>query len=148
ELVAVAVTLADLARAVHLGREAARRQRTAVRAETHRAALRLHAALIGHQIDDRSGRRGIGLGRGRPRDAAHVAPGLHDRHLHTEADAEERHAVLSRVSDRLDLALGATPAEAAGHQHAVDVRELALDVRRVDRLAVDVLDVDLALVRE
>jgi hypothetical protein len=46
---------------------------------------------------------------------------LDHRHLHAEADAEERHVALARELDRVDLALGAALAEAARHQDAVHV---------------------------
>jgi hypothetical protein len=50
----------------------------------------------------------------RPADVARV---LDDRHLHAEADAEERDLVLAGVADRLDLPFGAALAEAARHEH-------------------------------
>ena len=58
-------------------------------------------------------------------------------HCMPEADAEERHLVLARVPDRLDLALDAAVAEAAGDQDAVDAGEMRrgpvlLDLLRVD----------------
>ena len=56
-----------------------------------------------------------------PGDAGQVARRLDHRHLHAEADAEIRHVALAGELRRLDLALGAALAEAAGHQDAVDV---------------------------
>jgi hypothetical protein len=49
----------------------------------------------------------------------HVPGVLDHRELHAQADAEEGHLVLARVADRLDLALDAALAEAAGHEHRV-----------------------------
>ena len=46
-----------------------------------------------------------------------------DGALHAQADAEERDPVLAGEADRLDLAVDAALAEAAGHQHAVDPGE-------------------------
>ena len=68
--------------------------------------------------------------------AEHVAAVLDDRDLHAEADAEVRHALLAREAHRLDLALDAALAEAAGHEdrvHALQhVRAVLLDVRGLD----------------
>ena len=55
--------------------------------------------------------------------AADVAGELDDGHLEAEADAEERQAVLARPADRLDHALDAALAEAAGNQQAVVSRQ-------------------------
>ena len=52
ELVAVAVALADLRRAVRFGGDACLVEHARIRAEAHRAALVLHAALVGHEVDD------------------------------------------------------------------------------------------------
>ena len=41
------------------------------------------------------------------------------RELHAETDAQVGHLVLARVTDRGNLALRATHAEAAGHEDAV-----------------------------
>ena len=92
-------------------------------AEAHRRALVLDAALSG--IRSMTGCLAFGSNSARVRasELAHVARELDDRELHAEADAEERHAVLARVADRVDLALDAAIAEAAGHEDRVDVRE-------------------------
>jgi hypothetical protein len=50
----------------------------------------------------------------------HVARELDDRHLHAEADAEERCPGLARRPDGLHHALDAAHAEAARHEHAVE----------------------------
>src|SRR5262249_48364735 len=66
-----------------------------------------------------------------------VAGELDHGALQAQADAEEGHAALAGVADRLDLAGDAAVAEAAWHQHAVHprqhtVRALALDVLRLN----------------
>ncbi len=75
--------------------------------------------------------------------AGHVAGELDDGQLHAEADAEVRHLVLAGIADRRDLAFGAAPAEAAGHQNGIhalqDVGPVLLDVFRVE-----IGDIDLA----
>ena len=52
ELIAVAVALVDLRRAVAVGHLRARRDDAGVLAQTHRAALRLNALLVRHQVND------------------------------------------------------------------------------------------------
>ena len=64
-----------------------------------------------------------------------------DRHLHPQADAEVRHAVLARVAHRLDLALDAALAEAARHQDRVHILE-HLHAVLLDVGGLDVVDVD------
>jgi len=61
----------------------------------------------------------VDLGRVGLLQAAHVAGELDHGHLHPEADAEERHAVLARVAHGGDLALGAARPEAHRHEDAV-----------------------------
>ena len=73
------------------------------------------------------------LGRRRAAQAEQVARRLDHRHLHAEADAEERHLAFAREPHRLDLALGAALAEAARHQDAVHVLEMAAPRRPARR---------------
>ena len=86
------------------------------------------------------------LGRVGLLDAAQIARGFHHRHLHAEADAEIRHIALARELRRLDLALGAALAEAAGHQDAVDVLEEGRRVLVLEHLGLDPVEIDLHLV--
>src|SRR5689334_3660096 len=107
------VPFADQLAAVQLSAAAAGSEHTFVRAEPHRAALVLHRHLIIHQVDHRV-RRGLReLARARAGKPTAVARELHHRQLHAETDAEERHAVLTRVADGVDLPLGAALTEAA-----------------------------------
>ena len=96
---------------------------------------------LGDQRDDRMRRGAVELGAVRALEPGDVARELDDRELHAEADAEVRHAVLARVAHRLDLALDAALAEAAGHQDRVHAAQavgaVLLDVGGLDELDVD-----------
>ena len=147
ELIAVAVALVDLRRAVAVGHLRARRDDAGVLAQTHRAALRLNALLVRHQVNDvvlALGRKFAGVGVGV---AQYVAGVLHDHDLHAQADAEIGHVVLTRVLRSLDHALDAAVTKAARHNDAVHVAQLVGAAGLVDEmLTVDPLDLDLALV--
>ena len=128
ELKAVAVALGDLRRAVQLPAAGALRQNAGILAKAHGAALVRHVHLVGHQVDD--GMAG-GLGElrgGGVRVAQDVAGKFDDRHLHTQADAEIRHAVFPGVPGGHGHALDAPVAEAAGHQHAGHAPQNLFDV--------------------
>ena len=77
-----------------------------------------------------------------------MARELADRDVHAEADPEVGHAVLARVARRLDLALEAAAAEAAGDQDAVGVGEPRGGGAAGQRLGVDPVDLDPAAVAE
>ena len=81
-------------------------------------------------------------------DAEQVARRLDHRHLHAEADAEERHLAFARELDGVDLALGAALAEAARHQDAVHVLEMADGVVALEDLGVHPLQPDLHVAAE
>src|SRR5215475_13322175 len=76
-----------------------------------------------HQADHRMFGRPE-LARGRVLDAEQVASRLDHRHLHAEADAEERYLALAREPDGVDLALGPALSETAGHQDSIHVLEV------------------------
>ena len=62
------------------------------------------------------------------------------------ADAENRHAVLARVADGANHALGAALAEAAGNDYRVRLREPLLDVLLFELFGIDVVDIDPRLI--
>src|SRR5262249_49591253 len=128
ELVTVAVALLDLRPAVGPPREAALLELAAEGSEPHGAALFGDAALLVHEIDDLRRRLGIELARVRLLPARHVARELDGRDLHAEAQAEVRNPALAREAGGRDLALDAALAEAARHQHAVDVVQVGRGV--------------------
>ena len=140
ELVAVTVALGDLACAVGGIRLRALAEHAGVFAETHRAALGGHADLVGQERDDRVRGEGGELRAVRVGPADGVARKLDDGDLHTEADAEIGHAVLTRVLRGEDHALDAAVAEAAGHQHARAAAENGGDILRRQRFGIDPLD--------
>ncbi len=65
-----------------------------------------------------------------------MASELDDGQLHAEADAEVRYPLLACVTHRLNLALNATLAKAAGHQDGIHPRQaahaIALDIGGFD----------------
>ncbi len=92
--------------------------------------------------------RGAELGRRRAFQAEQVAGRLDHGHLHAETDAEERHVALARELNRMDLALGAAFAEAARHQDAVHVLEMADRIVALEYLGVHPLQADLHVAAE
>ena len=70
-----------------------------------------------------------------------IAGRLDNGHLHAEADAEVRNAVLARETHRFDLALDAAIAEASGHDDAVHIAQ-AVDAVLFDIVRLDEVDID------
>src|SRR5436190_5764180 len=108
-----------------------------LRPEPHRGPHVRHVLLLREEVDHRVRRRRIELRGVRALQPTHVASELHDGALEAEADAEERHPLFPRVADRLDLALDAPDAEAAGNKHAVDAREDLLGAPRRELVGSD-----------
>ena len=90
-----------------------------------------------HQADDRLA-RGPNSVEPASFDAGEIARRLDDRHLHAEADAEIRHVALAREARRLDLAFRAALAEAAGHENAVHIFEIAAPDPRVSNTSLSI----------
>ncbi len=122
-----------------------------LRAQPHRAAevrllvARLERSLLvlpfADQRDDRVRARAVELGAVRTRQTGDVARVLDDRELHPQADAEIRDAVHPCMAHRLDLAVDAALAEAAGNQDRIDAVELDGAVT-LQVLGLDEADVD------
>ena len=102
----------------------------------------------GEQIDDRVRRVALELGRVGAREPCDVPRELHHRELHAEADPEEGDLVLAGVADRRDLPFRSSVAEPARDEHRVEVRKELLGPVLLDGLRIDVLEVNLAVVRE
>ncbi len=103
----------------------------------------------GQQVDDRVRRLGVELGRVGALHVADVAGVVDDRHLHAEADAEERHLLLAGVATGRDLALDPALAEAAGDEDAVGILERGgVEVLGADQVDLDVDAVVVAAVLE
>src|SRR5260221_13538096 len=150
DLVAVAMALADIGRAVDLAHPAAWREDRPIGAEPHRAAeiatgftalQEIAANPLRHQPDHRLTARAE-LGRAGLRQISEIARRLDDRHLHAEADAEIGHRPLACEARRLDLALGAALAEAAWHQDAVDALEVLYGVFLLEDLRIEPIELD------
>src|SRR5499427_3665363 len=154
DFVAVAVALGDFSRAINLRHSAYAGQDRIISAKPHGAAeVAARAALLqliafepfGHQSDHRLGRlaelRGIGVF-----DAAQIARGFHNRHLHAKADPEIRHVPFARELCCLDLSLGAALTESARNENAVDVLEERRRVFVLEHFGLDPVEIDLHLV--
>src|SRR6185437_6954727 len=154
DLVAVAMTLADIGGAIELAHPTARRQHRLVGAEPHRAAeiavrpapLELVAAHpFRHQPDHRVS-AGTKLGRARLRQVGEMTCRLDDGHLHAEADAEIGHPTLAGEARRFDLALGAALAKPPRHQNAVDAFEMLDRVLLLEYLGIEPVELDLDVI--
>src|SRR5439155_6172232 len=112
-LEAVAMALVDDLLTVRLGRLRAGREAGRVEAQAHRAALLLHLALVGHEVDDRMLREQVELGRVGPLGTEDVAGELDDPALEAEAEAEIGQLLFAGVARGEDLALDPAVAELA-----------------------------------
>lgn len=126
ELEAMTMPLADVLLSVDLLGTTTSNERARVSAQSHRPALGLDAALVGHEVDDGVLRAAAEFDRVRSFKATYVARVLDDRELHTEADTEERNVLLSRVADGGDLPLDSSVSETSRNENRVEV----LEVRR------------------
>ena len=155
-LIAVAVTLRDVERAIDLGDLAARLQARWIGAEAHRATLvgigvaqdfLIALGPLFHQADQRRIGLGIILGRVRLVDAGHVARRLDDGHLHAIANAETRHLAFACKPCRPHLAMRAALSKATRQDDAMHAFQ---NVQRpgliVEFFGIDQANVDLHLV--
>ena len=145
ELKAVAVALLDVGLAIGLGNLGARLDAAGIGAQAHRAAQVGDRLLVLHQVDDVVGRLGVHLGAVGIGQAQHVAGKLDDHALHAQADAEGGHIVLTAPPQGHILALDAALSESGCHNDAVVARQQLLDVAVVDVLAVDVVELEAAV---
>ena len=111
--------LEDHVLAVRLMRAAVRDQAHRLGAEAHGTAHVAHVLLLRQQVYDWVRRILVELPGVGALQAADVARVLDDGALHAQADTQVRHLVLAAVLNGVDLALYATHAETAGHDHAV-----------------------------
>ena len=119
----MAVALGYLGLRVALGQLCSGRHDAGPGAQTERAALVYAVALPRHEVYDLVSAGAVKLAGVGVRPVQDVARELYDGYLHTQAEAEVRHAVLARVLRGEYLALDAARAEAAGHEDAVHVAE-------------------------
>ena len=141
-LVAVPVALVDDGLVVDVAGPRALGELDRLRAEPHRAAEILDLLLLREQVDHRVRRLGVHLGRVGAVEAGDVARELGDGDVHAEADAEVRDPALARDLAGEDLPLPAARAEAARHEHAVDLLEQLGRLLVGHVLGVDPLDAD------
>src|SRR4029079_5437673 len=119
-LEAVAMPLVDDLLTVDRGSLRAGCQLGQIEAEAHRAALVLHLALVGHEVDDRVVGEHVELGRVGVASPDDLAGELDDRALETQAEAQIRDAVFASEVGSKDLALDPAMAETARDEDAGD----------------------------
>src|SRR5579871_2792105 len=148
ELVTVTVPLVDDFLAVQLEGERIGGQPARIAAEPHRAAHVVHAEQIAELVDDLV-RRVLGdLGRVRIGKAADVSCVLHDRPLEPVADAEIRDLARARELGGGHHAANAAIAEPGRDENPHGVLEQPLPIWLLERLGLDVPEVDLEVVAE
>ena len=141
------MALVDDLLAVHRRRLRAGREAGRVEAKAHRAALVLHVALVGHEVDHGVVGEHVELGRVRVAGADDLAREFDHRALEAQAQAEVRDAVFAGEMGGEDLALDAAMAEPAGHEDAGGAVEALVQVLVGQRLRVDPADPGVDLVR-
>src|SRR6266498_4795004 len=148
DLVAVPVTLVHDLLPVGCRGPGPRHQVAGLCPQAHRATEVGDVLLLGQEIDHRVRGRRVELRGVRALEATHVLCVLDDRALQAQAQAEERHATLPRVADRLELSLDAPPPEPARHYDAVDTRQHGAGVGLVELVRRHPRDVHLGTVVE
>jgi len=126
ELVAMAVTLADLGYTVSTGGERTLFEDAVPGAQPHGPAHLFNTRQLAELVDDAVRGRGFELGGVRACQAADVAGILDTGGLHAETDAEVRNLLLAGEADSVQHALDAALSEAAGNQNAVESIQLRL----------------------
>src|SRR5258705_3052603 len=151
EFVAVPMALHDVVAPEDRARPRAGPEQHLLGSQAHGAALgaglvaglrAVHLVLpLGDEGNHRVRAGTVELGTVGIRKPQYVTAEFHDRHLHAEADPQVRHTLLARVAHRLDLALDAALAEAAGHQDRVHALE-HVGAALLDIGGFDVVDID------
>ena len=134
--------------AIRLMNLGARCQHGVIRAEAHRAALVADVALRHHQVDHWIMRRGVELGGVGIGHAQHVTGELNGHHLHSEAQAEARKQLFTRVLRCGNLAFDTTGAEAARNDHSIKIGEAASGQQALDLFGLNPVDLHLGAMLE
>ena len=148
ELVAVAVALLNLTRAIHAMGQRSRREVARVAAEPHRPAELLDAQEIAQLVNEFRGRVRVALGRIGVAQPGDVACVLNRGPLEAVTDPEVRNAALARDLGRLHHAARSPAAEPSRHENAVGIVEQVHAARFFERLGFDPLDVHFDAVRK
>ena len=146
ELEAVTVTLFDVGLSIGFCNLRARFDGAGIRAKSHRAAHVGDGLLVLHEVDDVVGRLGVNLGAVGIGETQDVACKLDDHALHTQADAEGGHIVLTTPPEGDILALDATLSESRSDDDTVMTSQQLLDVAVVDMFAVDIVQLEATIV--
>ena len=123
ELEAMAVPFVHDLLAVGLVRQRAGHELAWVQAEAHGAAHLVDVPLLGHEVDHRCRREGCELRRVGVRRVKGLAGEVDHCALHTEAQAEVRDPVVTRVAGGHHLSLDAAVSEPARHHDPGDTHQ-------------------------
>src|ERR1700730_11749534 len=155
DLVAMAMPLADLGRAVNLRYPALRREHRLIGADPHRPAKipvqfpslqRIAPDPLGHQPDYRMFASTEFRGASPP-ETREMPRCFDDRHVHAKADTEIRHPPLAGKAGGFDHALGAALPKPAGYEDPVNAVKLTDRFRlRFKELRIDPVEVDTDIV--
>ena len=146
ELVTVTMSLGNHLAAVNPISQRVLVKLAVVGSKPHRSALNRGALLLLHQVYDRIGSVRVDLGRNRILDSKHIPGELNHAHLHSQTYSEERHVVLAGVFYCKNLAFQSPLAESRCDENSVHIPDLFLKVGTVKMLALNSVDIHLALV--
>src|SRR5262249_32796671 len=142
ELVPVPVSLRNLGRAVGCPGLAPFHQLARVQPQPHRAAQLRDVVLLVQEAHDGMPAAAVDLRRAGVLQPQYVPRELDHRALQPQANAEEWHAPLAGIADRLDLPLDAPVTEPTGDEHAIDAGQHLLGSVTLDLLGIDTPDDD------
>ena len=145
ELKAVTVALLDVEHTIGFGDLGVGLDAAGIGAQAHRAAQVGDRLLVLHQVDDVMGGGSVHLGAVGVGQTEDVAGKLDDHALHAQTDAEGGHTMLTAPPEGDKLALDAALAKSRGNDDAVMPGEELIDVGVVDVLAVEVVELEAAV---
>src|SRR6516165_12369558 len=148
ELVAVAVAFVDFALAIGLTRKAVFGQTAGPASQPHGASKLIDALQFAQLKNHTMRRAGVEFGRIGVGETADIARVFDHQGLHAEADAEIGDLPLTRVTDGVQHAVDAAPAETPRNQDAVVGIQLALPAFAGHALGLDPMYVDFEFMGE
>ena len=140
------MTLLDVLLAIRLTDLRTLLQDAIVSTQTHRATHIGHVLLICHQVNHlmrgvRLHLRGIGI-----RHTQHVTSELNHHALHSQADTQARHIVLTGILQGCELALNTTLTEARSDQNTIHILQLLSYVLVIQLLGMEQVQIQLTMI--
>ncbi|SCH06300.1 Uncharacterised protein [uncultured Clostridium sp.] len=136
DLIPMAMTLMNGLLAVQLVSLCILIQNTRIRTKPQGTADILDSILIRHQMNHRMRGIGIQLHTVGVLISDDMAGKLHNGHLHTQAQPQERNIIFTGIADGADLTLDTAIAEAARHQNTVHIGQILRRIGVVDQLGI------------